>query len=91
MGDATTAIERKARKAHVCSWCGERIKRGEAYRYWAWFDEGTATTVKMHPECWTVCHSQEDIEFYLYENTRGCLCHRDDPCCAVFNDEKEAK
>ena len=41
----------RARKQHVCDWCGEKIE--PKTKYWRWFGvvEGDASTTKMHEEC----------------------------------------
>lgn len=47
-----TPIEiRKARREHVCTYCGEAIEIGTRYPRWASYDDGRAFTNKMHPEC----------------------------------------
>ena len=41
----------KARKAHRCDWCWQRIDEGTEYKRYRYFDGGEAATIKMHPEC----------------------------------------
>jgi hypothetical protein len=58
---------------HRCSWCGDRVKVGESYWRWRWYDGGEATTVKMHPECRDAAIDDSDggwFEFSLYGNER---------------------
>jgi hypothetical protein len=42
----------KARKAHRCEWCWQRIDEGAEYKRYRYYDGGEAGTVKMHPECY---------------------------------------
>lgn len=69
----TLPVRLKARKPHKCSSCGETIEKGQEYLRWAWFDEGSASTVKMHPECFDM-HAGESyngtFEFTLYQYER---------------------
>ena len=41
----------KARKAHRCEWCWQRIDEGAEYKRYRYYDGGDAATIKMHPEC----------------------------------------
>lgn len=43
--------EPKARKDHVCDWCGNKIKAGTKYFYQVCTVDGDFQTVKYHPEC----------------------------------------
>lgn len=47
----TEVATHKARKAHRCEWCGQRIDEGTEYKRYRYCDGGDAATVKMHPEC----------------------------------------
>lgn len=40
----------KARKEHVCTWCGEKILTGASYLKWTNVDDCWFTN-KMHPLC----------------------------------------
>lgn len=44
---------RKARKQHMCDWCGEAIKKGEEYNYANTVDQtsGEWWTTRFHGEC----------------------------------------
>lgn len=44
-------MNRKARKEHRCSWCGEAVEPGTEYVRLPVFGEGTVQTWKAHPEC----------------------------------------
>ena len=62
--------QRKARKPHRCSYCGEGIANGESYTFqkgnWdgAWFES------KMHPECFVDLCENGDGEYSLYGGER---------------------
>lgn len=65
----------RAKKAHVCHWCGERIELGELYVKYRWWNGGDAGTNKMHPECDKACadaaHEEGGwIEFLPGDNER---------------------
>lgn len=76
MGTSSVVNHIKAAKTeHSCSWCGEKIRIGEPYERWRWFDSGDVTTCKLHPECYED-HTQLGLtygewEFTLYDNPRG--------------------
>jgi hypothetical protein len=40
-----------ARKAHVCSWCGEGIAAGEKYYRRSGVDEGKFWALRLHLDC----------------------------------------
>jgi hypothetical protein len=69
-------IKCKARKAHVCWWCGEAIERGSRYATWACVDSGILR-VKVHLECHAAWN---DLEYFdnevvgFGEFARGCCC-----------------
>ena len=69
-----TPIEtRKARKEHVCTYCGEAIEIRETYRRWASYAEGKAFANEMHPECLTFLQDESDglgFEYALYDGAR---------------------
>lgn len=55
----------RARKQHKCTSCGEKIEAGEQYKKWVSFDDGSAYTNKMHPEC--LAMHDEDSEGGTWE------------------------
>ena len=73
-----------AKKAHICSWCGEKIDAGETYIRYRWFSADGASVVKEHPECYDAMNEVIDldgeIEFGVGEHPRGCNCGRDAGC-----------
>ncbi len=75
MGSMTTETTQTAVKPHVCSWCGERVKPGEEYKRYRYFEGGDAGTVKMHIECFDAMQIevQEEggwLEWSFGENER---------------------
>ena len=86
MATMTDTTEIKAvRKSHECSWCAERIEKGESYKRYRYFDNGDAGTVKMHIECYEasaelVAEYNEPIEFRPGDYPRGCWCDFDPEC-----------
>lgn len=64
-------IERKARKAHRCVWCGERISIGDLYAYQSGIVEFQYQTNRWHRECWDSA-TFEDFQdgFTLYGGER---------------------
>lgn len=42
---------RKARKLHVCDYCGQAINKGDSYEYQSGVGGGEFYTVCFHPEC----------------------------------------
>jgi len=65
---------RKARKAHVCIWCGERISIGETHIYEFSKFDGDTQTHRWHPECDDAAtdyfNSNEGPEFEAFANER---------------------
>lgn len=70
----------KARKDHVCDWCGDGIEKGHPYRSYRWADDSDSGYVEMHPECHTAMQSdlyvERDDRFTPYSHCRGCTCER---------------
>ena len=74
--------KRKARKKHVCSWCGEIIEKGSFYLRRFCSNDGAGSTIKEHPEC---AHAEnhyysetDENEWECYFFTRGCICESGD-------------
>ena len=66
---------KKARNAHWCDWCGERIEAGNAYS--TYFCFGEQTTTRMHPECYEAMGKADLYEEELPPRGtfgRGCWC-----------------
>jgi hypothetical protein len=49
--DTISSEERKARKEHRCTWCGQMILIGEKYRHERVRVDGDMNTNDMHLEC----------------------------------------
>jgi len=62
-----------AKKEHICTWCAEKIPKGEQYYRWASVDD-TWHTSKMHVECRDACSEETsyygDYEYMPYNNER---------------------
>jgi hypothetical protein len=52
----------KARKKHVCHWCGSYIFVGDKYERWAWVDGGDISTVKSHVVCFKYAMRVQEVE-----------------------------
>lgn len=50
-GTEINSALRRARKEHVCDWCGEKIEPKTKYRTWFGIVEGDVSNSKTHPEC----------------------------------------
>lgn len=64
----------KAKKEHVCVWCGEKIGIGETYRREKSVYDGDMQNFSWHPECDAAF--KKDIqggvsEFIMHDNPRG--------------------
>lgn len=62
----------KARKPHVCTYCGEAIEKGDVYLYWTNYD-GAWVANRLHLECREALMEDYDIhggEYMPYENVR---------------------
>lgn len=57
MNHATPIEAHKAKKQHRCDWCWQFIESGETYKRYRCYQDGDASTVKMHPEC---CDAMQD-------------------------------
>ena len=61
----------KARKAHRCEWCWQRIDDGTEYKRYRYYGGGEASTVKMHPECYDAMQEAAREEGGYIEWTPG--------------------
>lgn len=69
---------RKARKPHVCIWCGEEIAIGESYRHWRGKFEGEVMSNDWHKECDGAAENEHlDDGFEPYSFKRGSQEGRD--------------
>lgn len=71
----------KARKPHVCYWCGEKISAGESCETWSETRDRTMTSIRVHPECSEAWSEMASLEGGYYETrphefSRGCMCPR---------------
>ena len=64
------AEQRKARKPHRCSYCGEPIENGDTYMFQKGNHEGAWFTSKMHHECFEDMCESGDGEYTPYDNER---------------------
>lgn len=64
----------KARKPHLCSWCGQHINPGETYKTWNSVDGDSWHTNKMHTECESAMQEETRMygenEYTPYEHER---------------------
>ena len=71
MSDFYNAPEnRKARKAHVCTYCAESINAGDAYTHQTGVYDGRWYVSKMHAECFDEFCFDGDGEYTPYSNER---------------------
>lgn len=77
----------KTRKPHECTWCGEKIDKGAEAVAWTCFNDGTAWTCRLHPECNAACMQDmrqlgypDDYEIETSANPRGCYCQWEHGC-----------
>lgn len=57
-------------KDHKCSWCGQKILKGDPYSKYRCLDDGRFNTIKLHPECLHVV-KMETEDWCIYGNERG--------------------
>ncbi|MNK14337.1 hypothetical protein D3C87_324480 [compost metagenome] len=69
----TQAETLTSRKDHVCTWCGEKILKGEEYITWKTVDDSWFTS-KVHKECSDAMLKEAaewgDVEYMPFENER---------------------
>jgi hypothetical protein len=98
-GFNSSVVITKARKRHVCSWCGETIEKGEIYHRRYCVLEGSGSTIKEHPEC---AHAENQYyietsenEWWYFHFVRGCICEGRDsghgtyPHCQRIKDSRK--
>ena len=66
----TEAIVRKARKDHICSYCGELIDSDNFYLYQKGHWNGSWFESKMHGECFDALCEDGDGEYTPYSHER---------------------
>lgn len=68
----------KTRKGYRCLWCWEHMPKGSEVKRWACFDGGSASTVRMHDECYEAMlrwYTHWDDELPIPGTyPRGCCC-----------------
>ena len=97
MPDILNQKERKARKPHYCSYCGEIIKKGETYDWCKLVQEGTMYEWKSHKDCsmvaselWEFIDPDEGMTEYDFEE--GCRAFCDTficPGCRNYQEDGE--
>jgi hypothetical protein len=70
-----SAETRKARKQHLCSWCGQKIEPGETYEFSYFIFDGDPQSNRFHKECDAACSAAAreeggEFEFSPGENER---------------------
>lgn len=87
------ATDIKTRKRFNCHWCWGSMPKGSEVKRWACFDGGSASTVRMHTECYDAMRRWEtpyDEELPIPGTfPRGCCCE-DKACndCQEFEASK---
>ncbi len=64
------AKTRTASNDHRCTYCGERINKGDHYEYQKGNYDGHWFESKMHPECFADLCKYGDGEYTPYSNER---------------------
>ena len=59
------------RKVRNCDWCWEHILIGGTYRRYRYYDDRTASTMHMHPECHEAMQEAAHLEGGWYEWVPG--------------------
>ena len=67
-------VDRLARKAHRCIWCGQAIEAGSTYKDERSVGDGRIQRHRWHPECLAdqgrLCREWGEDEFTPWENER---------------------
>ena len=69
----------RSRRVRQCTWCAEKIEKGESYRAYRFKDCGDTGHVTLHPECYSAMQraaEEEDgwIDWSVGDFNRGCSC-----------------
>lgn len=62
MCEVIAQSRQKARKAHCCTWCGQKIDIGAEYLRERVKIDGDMSTQRYHPECETALHDLSRYE-----------------------------
>lgn len=74
MGEVTITTEHVARrKQGACSICGTTIDLGQKYQRWRYFDQGDASTVTVHPDCWDLMQEHDIREWTVGDTLQELL------------------
>ena len=67
------SVIRTARKDHKCTYCAEKIVKGETYTYQKGNYEGSWFESKMHHECFEDMAESFDDSYIPYSNERPVI------------------
>jgi hypothetical protein len=93
--------KRKARKDHICDFCGGIIKKDTIYQRQGIVHEHKLYTWKAHYRCLEICNkldmfdncddgvTQEDFYEYINEEYYKLLADKDEPATRSFNERLE--
>ncbi len=71
MGDFShPSLTRKARKCHLCTYCGEVINKDETYTYQTGVYEDNWYESKLHHECFDDLNESGEDSYIPYDNER---------------------
>lgn len=65
-GETSGTVLVKARKTHRCVACEHPIRTGTVHARWAWFEDGTAQTVRAHQMCSDLDLGLDDDNMYCF-------------------------
>lgn len=66
-GETSGTVLVKARKTHRCVACEHPIRTGTVHARWAWFEDGTAQTVRAHQMCSDLDLGLDDDNMYCFD------------------------